>query len=158
MGFFRHAGAKQVKIKPSEIIRDKLLANGGYAVIKQARGGVCQVRDCGDGKTFQCDKLPVAQNYTYQVFDVVVDLLIRNGKSRKGNGRNFRFGEGECTEDTVVGTIAKNYFGKQIGESTYDPVFVLAAVLEWAGIARNGYGYMELTPDYLVKLAENSNQ
>ena len=158
MGFFHRAGTKQVKIKPSEIIRGKLLANGGYAVIEQARGGVCQVRDCGDGKTFECDKLPVAQNYTYQVFDIIAELLFRNGRSPKGNGRNFRFGEEKCTEDTVVGAIAKNYFGKQIGESTYDPVFALAAVLEWAGIARNGYGYMELTPDYLAKLSENANQ
>lgn len=30
----------------------------------------------------------------------------------------------------------------------FDPVFVLAAVLDWAGIAHNERGYLTLTADY----------
>ncbi len=30
----------------------------------------------------------------------------------------------------------------------FDPVFVLAAVLDWADIARNERGYLTLTADY----------
>ena len=40
--------------------------------------------------------------------------------------------------------IATQYYGKKIGESTFDPLFVLAAMLEWAEIAENGWGYIKL--------------
>jgi hypothetical protein len=79
-------------------------------------------------------------------------LLQQGGKARKGDGRRYHYGAGDCTDDTVVGMLAKDYFGKQPGESTLDPVFVLAAVLDWAGIAHNGRGYLELTADYLAKV------
>lgn len=52
------------------------------------------------------------------------------------------------TADTVVGTIAIKYSGKSIGESMYNPVFVLAAILDWAGIAHNRRGDIELTAEY----------
>ena len=35
--------------------------------------------------------------------------------------------------------------------SVFDPVFVLAAILDWAGIVRNERGYLELTADYCAK-------
>ena len=61
-------------------------------------------------------------------------------------------GESECDETTVVGYIAKNYAGKSYGDSVVDPVFVLAAVLQWAGIANNGRGELSLTASYKAKL------
>ena len=61
-------------------------------------------------------------------------------------------GYGKCTEDTIVGTIATKYFGKEQGESTYDPTFVIAAVLEWAEIAINQRGFVSLNPKYIAKL------
>ena len=63
-------------------------------------------------------------------------------------GRNARLGERGCELDTVVGTIGTRYAGAQPGESVLDPVFVLAAVLEWAGICRNERGWLSLTVDY----------
>ena len=59
-----------------------------------------------------------------------------------------------CTnrEDTVVGYIGAHYFGASYGTYVFDPVFVLAAVLEWAGIAHNERGYLSLTADYLAKV------
>ena len=90
--------------------------------------------------------------YEYRVFDVIVSLLFRNGgKARKGNGRNFKLGYGDCTEDIIVGCIAKEYAGKKEGMSVFDPVFVLSAILDWAGIVRNERGYLELTADYCAK-------
>ena len=138
-------------VKASDIIRNKLYENGGHAVITLTRGGVALIQARADGERFRCDKLP-QHDYEYAVFDIIVDLLLREGgTARKGNGRNYRFGYGECTEDTVAGVIAKEYFGKQVGESSFDPVFVLAAVLDWAGIAHNCRGYLELTAEYRLK-------
>ena len=67
-------------------------------------------------------------------------------------GRNSKLGEPNCEIDTVVGTIGKKYFKKNIGDSVLDPVFVLASVLEWAGIATNRRGYIELTDSYRARI------
>ena len=103
--------------------------------------------------SFLSDKLPIKPPYRFDVFDQIVDLLLaNNGKARKGNGRNYKLGEPECDETTVVGYIAKYYAKKEYGESVFDPVFVLAAVLDWADIANNERGEIVLTASYKAKL------
>lgn len=85
--------------------------------------------------------------------DMIRSKLYENGgKARKGNGRNYRLGEGDCAEDTVVWAIGKNYFYAADGTSVVDPVFVLDAVLDWAGIAHNERGYLTLTADYFAMI------
>lgn len=138
--------------RPSEIIKAKLLDNGGRVIVHTARGLPCEIIADSDGKSFVSKKLPVKPPYEYKVFDAIVDLLIANGgRARKGNGRNYKLGHPECDENTVVGIVAI-YAGKKSGESVYDPVFVLAAVLEWAGIASNERGELVLTQSYRSKL------
>ena len=84
---------------------------------------------------------------------MIVNLLVSlGGRARKGNGRNFKLGEPDCDETTVVGAIGYNYAHKKTGASVFDPVFVLAAVLEWAGIASNERGELILTAGYQEKL------
>ena len=140
-------------ILPSEIIKTKLLQNGGRAVVYTARKLPCEIRITSDGTSMWCDKLPIHPPYQFSVFDKVVELLLtRGGSARKGNGRNCKLGDPDCNETTVVGYIGKHYSGKSDGDSVYDPVFVLAAVLEWADIAHNGRGALTLTPGYLAKL------
>lgn len=138
--------------KASEIIKAKLLDNGGRVIVHTARGLPCEIIAAPDGKSFVTKKLPVKPPYEYKVFDAIVDLLIANGgRARKGNGRNYKLGHPECDEKTVVGIVAI-YAGKKLGESVFDPVFVLAAVLEWAGIASNERGELVLTQSYRSKL------
>lgn len=139
--------------KASEIIKAKLKEAGGRVVVHTARGLPCEVTACSDGCSFASDKLPIKPPYRFEVFDVIVDLLIANGgRARKGNGRNYKLGHPDCDESTVVGAVAVNYSGKKTGESVYDPVFVLAAILEWAGIATNDRGEIALTAAYRSKL------
>ena len=93
-----------------------------------------------------CDEI---LDYEYSVFDVITELLeSQGGKAKKGYGRR-RLGDPGCEETTVAGAIMKNYFGKTTGESCFDPTFALVAILEWAGIVRNGWGYIELTEEYV---------
>lgn len=40
--------------------------------------------------------------------------------------------------------VAKKYYGKEDDESSFDPLFVIASILDWANIVRNKRGYMEL--------------
>ncbi len=91
--------------------------------------------------------------YEYRVFDYITDLLIEHGgKARKGAGRNARLGEPNCTDDTIVGMIGKKYYNKEDGEYTFDPVFILVAIMDWAGIVNNKRGYIELTKEYKSKI------
>ena len=134
--------------KASEIIKAKIKENGGHAIVYTARGLACEIYANPDGETFTSDKLPIKPPYEYTVFDVIVNLLLeRGGRARKGNGRNYRLGDSGCEETTVVGAIAK-YRGRKVGDSVFDPVFVMAAVLEWAGIVENGRGELILTEEY----------
>ena len=141
-------------MRASDIVRNKLYENGGQATVYSVTGIPYTIRANPDGKTFFSEALPIKPNYDYSVFDVIVEKLLMkqgNHQARKGNARNDKLGTGDCTEDTVAGTIGIHYFGKPLGTSIYDPVFVLAAVLDWAGIAHNGRGYIKLTADYCAK-------
>ena len=139
-------------INASDIIKNKLIDCGGIATVRSVSGNSYVIQANADGNSFTCDELPITPPYEYRVFDVIVSLLFRNGgKARKGNGRNYKLGYGDCTEDTIVGCIAKEYFKKTEGISVVDPVFVLSAILDWAGIAHNERGYLELTADYCAK-------
>ena len=101
-----------------------------------------------DGKTFSSNKLPITHPYEYRIFDVVVDLLIsQGGRARKGNGRNYKLGERNCDHTTVIGAVSFDR-GYRIGDSVFDPVFVFAAILEWAGIAHNERGELVLTQQF----------
>ena len=135
--------------KASDIIKRKLMENNGRVIVHTARGLPCEIRAAPDGVSFFSNKLPINPPYRYEVFDVIVDLLIsQGGRAKKGNGRNHRLGEPECDETTVVGAIGYQYAHAESGKSVYDPVFVLAAVLEWADIASNERGELVLTAGY----------
>ena len=91
----------------SEMIKAKLKEHGGHVTVFTARGLPCEIYAEPDGTTFTSDKLPVKPAYKYEVFDAIVDLLIKQGgRARKGNGRNHKLGEPGCEENTVVGTVA----------------------------------------------------
>lgn len=140
----------------SDIIKQMLMEQNGRAVVHTARGLPCEIRAASDGISFLSDKLPCNPPYRYEVFDVIVRLLVsRGGRARKGNERGFRLGEPACDETTVVGAIGYNYARKKPGDSVFDPVFVLAAVLEWTGIANNERGELVLTAGYQAKLSQN---
>ena len=132
----------------SEIIKAKLIENGGHVTVYTARGLPCEIWMNKDGTSFTSNKLPIKPPYEYRVFDVIVDLLVsQGGFARKGNGRNYKLGENNCDQTTVVGAVALDR-GNKIGDSVFDPVFVFAAILEWAGIAHNERGALVLTRQY----------
>lgn len=149
----RNWNTDHTSTQASEIIKTKLKENGGRVIVHTARGLPCEICVAADGVSFESDKLPIKPAYQFSVFDVIVELLLKqNGRARKGNGRNYKLGEENCDDTTVVGYIAKHYSGKKDGSSVFDPVFVLAAVLEWAEIAGNERGELVLTATYRAKL------
>lgn len=132
------------KSKASEIIRSKLIENNGKATIRSLIGKEYEISITKDNERFYCYDLPESQ-CEYRIFDVIVEFLLsKRGKAKKGNGRKNKLGDENCDLDTVVGIIGYKYSHKNTGESIHDPLFVLAAVLEWAGICNNERGYLEL--------------
>lgn len=136
-------------VKASDLIKKKLMEHGGRVIVHTVRGLPCEFRAAPDGQSFTCDKLPIKPPYRYEVFDIIVDLLkAQGGRAKKGNGRNYRLGQPECDETTVVGAIGYHYFHGETGKSVFDPVFALAAMLDWAGIAHNERGALRLTANW----------
>ena len=52
----------------------------------------------------------------------------------------------------MVAYVARNYPTPPCEGPVFDPVFVLSAVLDWAGICKNMRGKLALTPEYLDSL------
>ena len=110
------------------------------------QGKEFEITISNDGKGFITKKLP-NKIYTFDVFDIIVNLLqAKGGKAKKGVGRvkNLRLGQPGCELDTVIGAIAYKYEGINPGKAVFDPVFVLAAILDWVEICYNERGYLEL--------------
>lgn len=140
--------------KASEIVRSKLIAGNGVAEVESINGNIYTIAITRDGKGFTSPALPLIK-YEFSVFDVIVDLLKgQGGKAYKGNGRNYKLGEPGCEITTVVGAIGKYYAGKNEGDSVFDPVFIMSAILAWANICRNERGYLTFTADYRTKMAK----
>ena len=80
---------KESSTMSSDIVRNKLYENGGRATVYSVTGKPYIIRAAKDGCSFLCSDLPMKPPLTYDVFDVIVDLLLREGGSaRKGMGRN----------------------------------------------------------------------
>ena len=146
--------------KASDIIRNLLITGGGKATVYSQTGRsqytimLTKGKDSEIGDSFFCDKLKPKKIYELRIFDIIVDLLKEEGgKAFKGNGREFKVGYGGCTYDTVAGRIGVDYFNKSEGESTLDPVFVLNAIMLWAGVCQlTTPGCMELSSSYRATL------
>ena len=150
-----HWNTDKNSARASDVVRNKLIEDGGRVTVYTLQGLPCDVRIAADGQSFISDKLPISPAYRFDVFDLIVDTInAQGGRARKGNGRNYKLGESECDETTIVGAIAYDYAGKETGSSVFDPVFVLAAILDWAGVVKNERGYLELTPEYRVRIAQ----
>lgn len=136
----------------SEIIKAKLMDEGGHAVVRLQQGKLREITAAPNGTEFLCPQLVP---YKYTIFDAIVELLLNSPgyRAKKGYVRGNRLGDPGCEETTGGGAILK-YLGKKPGETGYDPGFVLYAVLEWADIIENGRGEISLKPSYLRRLAD----
>ena len=131
--------------RASDIVKTKLVTANGSAKIRLQRGDECLIKLIPANGKLQCDKLPL-QNIDFSIFDIVMDFLAENkGYAKKGaiRGPQNNVGFGKCGPETVTYQIATKYYRKEIGETAYDPLFVIAGVLEWAGLVENGYGYLK---------------
>lgn len=125
----------------SNLIRNKLKENNGHATVRSIKGKQYSIWFINNNQ-FGCD---ISASLNFSIFDVVTEHIIsQGGRSKKGIGR-ANLGDPKCEENTVAGAILKNYYHKKPGETAFSPDFIVVAILEWAGIIKSGWGYVELT-------------
>jgi len=150
-------------VSASNIIKAKLKQSDGKARVESLTGKEYEIYAKADN-TFYCNELESSPKYTYEVFDKIVgyrlekdNTIVVDKEVPKGDGRGKKLGEPGCDENTVVGRIAM-HIGKKEGESVDDPVAVLVAILDWAGVAENKRGYIQLTKEYLEEIERKNKK
>ncbi len=144
-----------VEINPADSltvqkIKAKLNQHGGSTAVPLFRGEPCVIWFSADQLGLESDKMPIANQLTWEVFDAAVELLINNnGMALKGNARGGRLGSAKLPLDSLEGYIAYKVHGKEIGESVFSPGFAIAAILDWSGICNNRRGHITFKPSFI---------
>lgn len=128
-----------------QAIKNKLNLSHGLAKLTTSRGKEFSIYYEEYGNGIYATNLPKSRMLSWTAFDKAVELLVKkDGAAPKGLAMKAKLGEPELTLDTVEGYVAYHAFGVKKGESTIRTISALAAILEWAGVCENGYGYLKL--------------
>ena len=141
----KHLPIYQDESRTIRAIKENLNNAGGIATISLSKGDSFQIyyEDYGNG--ILATNLPHNRTLTWKAFDCVITLLEKNGgKAPKGNAMKGKLGSLDLPLDSVEGYVAHYAYGIKKGESCLRTISSLAAILEWSGICKNGYGYVEL--------------
>ncbi len=135
----------------SEYLKEYYLSNGKRIIVTTLRGKQHEICLSDDNKYFYSYTGLRQNNVLYlNWFDGIVDFIKQNGgRVEKGGCRNSKVGQGNCTKGTLCYYVATECYGKCDGESSFDPIFIVAAILENAGICKNGRGYIQLSYEFL---------
>jgi hypothetical protein len=129
----------------SQIIKNKLKSCGGSVDIIQLNGHKTTIYFVTEN-TFWSNGLYklIDDGYNFSLFDILESESFRFNHRiiPKGNARKYKLGEEHCNMDTAVGILGYKYYLKQTGDSIYEPMHVISAILEWADIAYNKRGYI----------------
>lgn len=127
-----------------KIIKEKLEGCGGQASVPLLRGNRnFQVRLVDNG--VEVSNLRSYPFLPWEVFIKTIELLDKNnGVAKKGNGRGSdKLGDGAVALDTIEGYIAREVYGKNIGESVFRRITPICNILIWAGVCENGKGTLK---------------
>lgn len=127
-----------------ERIRDKLSNNGGSAKVPLLRGNKhFNVILLEDGVLV--DNLSKESFLPWKVFEKTIDLLNNNnGRAQKGDSMGFKLGDERLSLESIEGYIAKEVYGKDVGDSVFRRITPITNILIWAGICENGKGELKL--------------
>ena len=131
----------------SEYLKEYYLSNGKRILVTTLRGKQHEICLSDDNKYFYSYTGLRQNNVLYlNWFDGIADFIKQNGgRVEKGGCRNSKVGQGNCTKGTLCYYVATECYGKCDGESSFDPIFIIAAILENAGICKNERGYIQLS-------------
>lgn len=129
----------------SSTIINYFIINNGKITISTLRGKRHDVYITSDYKYIYSPTGLKHQRINISLFDDVFEFIKQNGGTvKKGNCRNSKVGEDKCTKGTLTYFVAKNYYNCNDGDSSFDPIFIIAAIFDNVGICNNKRGYIEL--------------
>lgn len=131
----------------SEYLKEYYLSNGKRIIVTTLRGKQHEICLSDDNKYFYSYTGLRQNNFLYlNWFDGIVDFIKQNGgRVEKGGCRNSKVGQDNCTKGTLCYYVATECCGKCDGESSFDPIFIVATILDNAGICKNERGYIQLS-------------
>ncbi|PRR81993.1 DUF2089 family protein [Clostridium vincentii] len=135
-------------------IKEKLNENKGRVSIPLYNGDLCKIGYDPNGKGLISPKIPVPNHLIWEVFEAAVEVVIENGgKAMKGKARSgAKLGSDDLPLDSVEGYIAYKVHGIELGKTAFGPGFVVAAILDWAGICNNERGFLTIKPGFMMEL------
>lgn len=130
----------------SDYLYKHYMDNNKKIVVSTLYGKEHEISLSNDGQYFYSLSGLGKNNFLYlKWFDGIVELIKNNdGVIKKGSARNSFVGEGKCTSNTLCYYVATQCYGVNEGESCYDPIFIISAILEEAGICKNTRGYLKI--------------
>jgi hypothetical protein len=134
-------------------IKEKLNQNNGKTTIKLISAGKeAEIWFEADGNGLGCDKIPVHGQLTWEVFVAAYNIAIaEDGELYKGYARAGKLGSEKLPINSLEGFIAHSVHGVEEGESAFSPGFIIAAILDWAGIFVNKRGaFLTLVDDAVL--------
>lgn len=132
----------------SDVLRTLYNYNGGEITVTLLKGTKHKVNLSNDGKyLYSITGLGKSYHLKLEWFDKIVKYIVDNGgRVKKGGSRNknAKVGYENCAYGTLAYYVATECYGKKEGASSYDPIFMVAAILDNAGICKNERGYISI--------------
>lgn len=134
-------------------IKEKLNKSGGRASVPLYNGDLCEISFDSNGKGLVSPKIPVPNQLSWEVFEAAVEVVFRNGgKVIKGKARSgAKLGSEDLPLDSLEGYIAHKVHGVEVGKAAFGPGFVVAAILDWAGVCNNERGFLSIKPGFMIE-------
>lgn len=130
---------------PVRRIKEKLNLCDGIALLTLPKGKTFQIYYEEFGSGICATNLPSSRPLPWSAFENAIELLTHSGgKAQKGNAMQGKLGSAALPFDSVEGYVAAHTFHMKKGDSCPRMISSLSAILEWAGLCKNGYGYLEL--------------
>lgn len=137
-------------MKASDAVYRMMKEHGGFFTVTTLLGNKHDFHMSRDDKYIYSDSALPNQKLEFSVFDKVADFIRKSGGTvRKGNGHDSKVGGKHCGQDTLMYFVATEIYGHREGESTFDPIFALAAILDNAGVVVNLRGKIKLKAEYM---------
>lgn len=132
-----------------KLIKRKLNNAKGRSTIALTRDKTFDIYYEPYGNGIIATNIPKSRVLTWKAFDCAIDIISQNGgKALKGQAMKSKVGEDDLPLTSVEGYVAYHAYGVKLGESTIRTISALSGILDWAGICKNGYGYLEFKASF----------
>ncbi|MTK07011.1 MAG: hypothetical protein F8N38_08010 [Hungatella sp.] len=128
----------------TNIIKEKLLLKGGEVEIRLLKGNRSFIVRLTDGGVL-VNNLANDPYLSWEVFEKAIELLEQEGgNALKGNAMGCKLGDEGLPFNSIEGYIAKEVYGKKVGDSVFRRISPIVNILIWSELCQNGVGKLTL--------------